>query len=105
MASSRQKKAIKSASKTTGRKTSQKYGYCTSEPRSAMKPSKQKICVWQNIWEKTNSGLTKDMLVENSQGKIVSKRRREAALKLLANNPHIREQFLKHRKSKKSTNT
>ena len=44
-----------------------------------MPSSKQRIEVWNGKRKKTSGGLTKDMLVKNKRGKIVSKRKSDQA--------------------------
>ena len=37
--------------------------------------SQQRLDVWRGIRQKTSGGLTKDMLIKNKRGKIVSKKK------------------------------
>ena len=44
-------------------------------------PQNERLRVWRGELKKTSGGLTKDMLMKNKRGKIVSKRKSEAAKK------------------------
>ena len=49
-------------------------------------PQNERLRVWKGELKKTSGGLTKPMLMKNKRGKIVSKRKSEAAKKQNANN-------------------
>ena len=49
-------------------------------------PQNERLRVWRGELKKTSGGLTKDMLIKNKRGKIVSKRKSEAARKNEDNN-------------------
>ena len=49
-------------------------------------PQNERLRVWKGELKKTSGGLTKPMLMKNKRGKIVSKRKSEAAKKKNANN-------------------
>jgi len=49
-------------------------------------PQSERVRVWKGELKKTSGGLTKPMLMKNKRGKIVSKRKSEAAKKKNANN-------------------
>ena len=44
-------------------------------------PQNERLRVWRGELKKTSGGLTKAMLMKNKRGKIVSKRKSEAAKK------------------------
>ena len=49
-------------------------------------PQNERLRVWKGELKKTSGGLTKDDLIKNKRGKIVSKRKSEAAKKNKDNN-------------------
>ena len=49
-------------------------------------PQNERMRVWKGELKKTSGGLTKDMLMKNKRGKIVSKKKSEAAKKSDENN-------------------
>jgi len=49
-------------------------------------PQNERLRVWKGELKKTSGGLTKPMLMKNKRGKIVSKRKSEAAKKKNVNN-------------------
>ena len=49
-------------------------------------PQNQRLLVWRGELKKTSGGLTKDMLMKNKRGKIVSRKKSQAAKKSDENN-------------------
>lgn len=49
-------------------------------------PQDERLRVWKNELKKTSGGLTRNMLMKNKRGKIVSKKKSEAAKKSNENN-------------------
>ena len=54
-----------------------------------MPSSKQRIDVWRGRRAKASGGLTKDMLIKNKRGKIVSKKKSNQAARIDAGAPMV----------------
>ena len=69
-----------------GRKTAKNLKSRTVKRNGENMPQNERLRVWKNELKKTSGGLTRAMLMKNKRGKIVSKKKSEAARKNKENN-------------------